>query len=215
MTEATEFDLLVGTFDEETAAHDAVERLLATFKSRRAEIPALASVVKQADGKLVIQETDDVGKRTGAIAGGLAGGLLGLFGGKKRAVVGAGLGALLGGLAADRLDTGIPDPRLQAIGNSLEAASSAVVGIIAASALGEAKATIGGLGGSVVTEPFDRDTDFVKQLQAGDYEGALSSLATHAESYVAKASDKAGNAAQDLTGKAGDLLDRDSKTSST
>ncbi len=208
MDETADFQLLVGTFDKESSAAEAVTRLLAAFDGRRKELPAVASVVKDADGELAIRETDDIGRKKGAIAGGVAGGLLGLLGGKRKAVVGAGLGALLGGMAAEKMDTGIPDPQLEAIGQSLKVATSAVVAVVATSALGDAKATVAGMGGSTVVDPFRRDTDFVRQLQSGDYESALASLAVHTESLVANAGDVAGSTAGDLTGKASDLLNR-------
>ncbi len=208
MSETIDFQLLVGTFDEEDSATEAVTRLLAAFDGRRKDLPAVASVAKSAGGELTIRETDDIGRKKGAIAGGVAGGLLGLLGGKRKAVVGAGLGALLGGLAAEKMDTGIPDPQLEAIGQSLKAATSAVVAIVATSALGDAKATVAGMGGSVVVDPFRRDTDFVRQLKSGDYESALASLAVHTESLVANAGDIAGSTAEDLTGKASDLLNK-------
>lgn len=212
MSKSTDFQLLIGTFGEEITAAQSVDHLLATFRERRKEVPALASVVKDSEGNLNIEETDDIGKKKGAIAGGLAGGLIGLFGSKRKAMVGAGLGALLGGMAADRLDTGIPDPQLEAIGMSLESASSAVVAIVAASALAEAKGAVAGMGGTVVVEPFAHDTDFIRQLREGDYESALASLAGHTESFVANAGDIAGKTAQDLAGKASDLADRDETT---
>lgn len=209
MSEQTDFNLLIGTFDKEAAATEAVQHLHSAYRERRGELPALASVVKDSAGNLMIQETDDIGKKKGAIAGGLAGGVLGLLGGKRKAVIGAGLGALLGGMAADRMDTGIPDPHLEAIGQSLEAASSAVVALVAASALAEVKGVIAGMSGTVAVEPFARDTDFMRQLREGDYESALASLSVHTESFVANAGDIAGKTAQELAGKAGELADRD------
>lgn len=209
MSELDDFQLLVGTFEEETTASESLDLMLSTFRERRSELPALATVVKNAAGDLTIRETDDIGKKKGAIAGGVAGGLLGLFGGKRKAVVGAGLGALLGGMAADRMDTGIPDPQLEAIGASLAKASSAIVAIVATSSLAEAKGVVAGVGGTITVEPFARDTDFMRQLREGDYDSALTSLASYTESFVANAGDIAGSATEELTGKASDLLNRD------
>jgi uncharacterized membrane protein len=157
-------------------------------------MPAAASIVKDAAGALTIVETTDIGGKQGATAGALAGGLIGLLSRKRGTVSSAALGALLGGVAAHKLDTGIPDPRLEAIGATLDASSSAAVAVVSDEAFGEAKALLSGLGATTTTEPFDYDTDFVQQMKEGDYRRAMVSLAGRAESMVAMASDSASSA---------------------
>ena len=94
-------------------------------------------------------------------------------------------------MAAHKIDTGIPDPRLEAIGASLDHASSAAVLVVSDAILAEAKSRLGELGASVSVEPFDYDTDFVQEMKSGDYRSALSALANRAESMVAAAGDSA------------------------
>lgn len=209
MTELTGYQLVISTFDDEAAGPEAVSRLLQSFANQREALPAVASVVKQADGRVVIKETSDIGAKQGAAAGALAGGLVGLLS-RRRSVAGTAMvGALLGGITAHKVDTGIPDPRLEAIGQSLDTATSAAVAISRDDIYGEVKATLSGLGGTTISEEFDHKTDFMKQAQAGDYRGALAALANQAESVVAGASGTAAKTAQDLTAKAQDMLDRD------
>lgn len=200
MTDTTTYELLIATFDGETAGVSAVAGLVDAFRQRPAALPAAASIVKSAAGQLTIKETTDVGAKQGAAAGALAGGLIGLLSRKRGTVSTAALGALLGGVAAHKLDTGIPDPRLEAIGASLDAASSAAVAVVSDEAFGEAKAMLSGLGATVNAEPFDYDTDFVEQMKAGEYRGAMTALANRAESMLAGA----GGAASDLARQAGD-----------
>ncbi len=208
MTDQPGFQLLISTFDEESAAVKAVAQLLDSFKDNRQALPAVASVVKNAEGELTIQETDDIGGKQGAAAGALAGGLVGLLS-RRRGVVGsAAIGALLGGVVAAKADTGIPDPRLEAIGTSLDKATSAAVAIVSNDGFGDAKAIVTGLGGQTIAESFDHKTDFIKQVQAGDYAGALTALANQTESTVAGASGTASSTAQDLASMAQDLLNR-------
>ena len=208
MTESTGFQLLISTFDDETAAPQAVAQLSALFRSDLKSMPAVASVVRSAEGTLTIQETSDIGAKQGAAAGALAGGLLGLLS-RKRGVVGsAAVGALLGGVLAHKVDTGIPDPRLEAIGQSLENATSAVVAIVNDEAMGKVRAIVDGFAGATVTEAFDHKTDFIKQIQSGDYAGALTALANQTEGKVSGAKDVASSAAQDLTSKAQQTLNR-------
>lgn len=188
MSEQTGYQLVIGTFDDESTGVEAVTRLLDQFSGQAQAMPAVASVVKTADGELAIKENSDIGGKQGAAAGALAGGLVGLLSRRRGVVSSAAIGALLGGVAAHKVDTGIPDPRLEAIGQALDNATSAVVAILSDDALSGAKATIAGLGGSTVMEAFDHKTDFMKQIQSGDYSGALTALANQAEGGVAGAS---------------------------
>ncbi|MBP6786062.1 MAG: DUF1269 domain-containing protein [Candidatus Promineofilum sp.] len=201
MSEHNSFELLIATFDDEATGVAAVGRLAAAFPQDRAAVPAVASIVKAKTGELTIKETTDIGARQGAAAGAVAGGLLGLLSRKRGTVSSAALGALLGGVAAHKLDTGIPDPRLEAIGQSLDVASSATVAVVSAAVLGEAKSLLAGLGATLTTESFDYNTDFVQQMQAGDYRGAMTALAQQAESMVANA----GGTMGDLTQRAADM----------
>lgn len=198
MTESTGFQLLISTFDDETAAPQAVAQLSALFKSDLKSMPAVASVVRSAEGTLTIQETSDIGAKQGAAAGALAGSVLGLLS-RKRGVVGsATVGALLGGVLAHKADTGIPDPRLEAIGQSLENATSAVVAIVSDQAMGKVHAIVDGFAGTTMTEAFDHKTDFIKQVQSGDFAGALTALANQTEGKVSGAADSATSKAQQM-----------------
>lgn len=196
MNEHNSYELLIATYDDESTGVTAVGRLVEAFRQDRAAVPAAASIVKDKTGALTIKETTDIGAKQGAAAGAVAGGLLGLLSRKRGTVSSAALGALLGGVAAHKLDTGIPDPRLEAIGQSLDVASSATVAVVSTEVLGEAKALLAGLGATLTIEPFDYNTDFVQQMQAGDYRGAMNALAQQAESMVANAGGAVGDLAQ-------------------
>lgn len=199
MSEQTGFQLIIATYNDEASAAGAVNRLLAEFRNNRAEMPAAAFVGKDAAGRLTIRETADVGGKQGAAAGALAGGLVGMLS-RKRGVFGsAALGALLGGVAAHKLDTGIPDPRLEAIGAALDEATGAAVAIIADSAYNRV-ATLIGPSAHLAAEPFARETDFMKQLQAGNLSGAATILANQAEGALAGATSLAVEKAETLTG---------------
>ena len=198
MNETTTYDLVIATFADEAAGVAAVAGLIDAYRQDRAAIPAAASIVKDASGTLTIKETADIGAKQGATAGALAGGLIGLLSRKRGTVSSAALGALLGGAAAHKMDTGIPDPRLEEIGRTLDLASSAAVAVVSGEALAEIKGRLAGLGATINLEPFDYDTDFVQQMKDGDFRQAMSSLAHRAESMVAVA----GSSAEDAVGKA-------------
>ena len=200
MTDNNSYQLIIATFEGESAGVAAVGSLVDANRQDRAALPAAASIVKDAAGKLTIRETTDIGAKQGAAAGALAGGLIGLLSRKRGTVSSAALGALLGGVAAHKIDTGIPDPRLEAIGQSLDHASSAAVAVVSDAAFGDAKALLSGLGAEVTAEPFDYDTDFVRQMQEGNYRGAMTALANRTENMVANA----GGSASDLARQASD-----------
>jgi uncharacterized membrane protein len=200
MTDTNGFQLLVAGFTGETEGPSAVTRLLETFKGNRPAMPAAASIVKDAQGVLTIRETDDIGAKQGAAAGAVAGGLIGLLSRKRGTISTAALGALLGGVAAHKIDTGIPDPRLEAIGKTMDYGSSAAVVVVRDDVFGEVKALLSGLGAMIDVEPFDPKTDFVQHMQEGDYRGALTALANRAESMVASAGGAVGDAAGKIRG---------------
>lgn len=209
MTQPNSYQLIIATFDGESAGVAAVVSLVDAFRQDRAALPAAASIVKDAAGALAIKETTDIGARQGATAGAFAGGLIGLLSRKRGTVSSAALGALLGGVAAHKIDTGIPDPRLEAIGQSLDHASSAAVAVVSDASFGDVKAMLSGLGASVSAEPFDYDTDFVRQMQDGDYRGAMTALANRAESMVANAGGTVEDAAQKAADKGRELTSRE------
>ena len=209
MSEQTGFQLIIAAFDDETKAAQAVNRLLLTFRGDAANMPAAAYVGKDAGGQLTIRETADLGGKQGAAAGALAGGLVGLLSRKRGIFSSAALGALLGGVAAKKLDTGIPDPRLEAIGRALDASTGAAVAIVSDSAVDRLLGVVKGLGAHVQTEPFARETDFMKQLQAGNLSGAATILANEAEGRLAGATSRVVEHAETLGGQARGLMAAD------
>ncbi len=103
---------------------------------------------------------------------------------------------------AKKLDTGIPDPRLAAIGAALDEATGAAVAIVGDEVAHTALTLLKGLGGQTQTEPFARETDFMKQLQAGNIAGAATILANQAEGAITGATTMAVERAESLTGQA-------------
>lgn len=211
MTDNNSYQLIIATFEGESAGVAAVGSLVDANRQDRAALPAAASIVKDAAGKLTIKETTDIGAKQGAAAGALAGGLIGLLSRKRGTVSSAALGALLGGVAAHKIDTGIPDPRLEAIGQSLDHASSAAVAVVSDAAFGDAKALLSGLGAEVTAEPFDYDTDFVRQMQEGNYRAAMTALANSTESMVANAGGMVGDTAQMAAEKGRELTGQEKR----
>ena len=80
------------------------------------------------------------------------------------------------------------NPRLAAIGAALDEATGAAVAIVGDEVAHTVLALLKGLGAQTQTEPFARETDFMKQLQAGDIAGAANTLANQAEGAITGAS---------------------------
>ncbi len=207
MSDQTGYRLVIANFFDETTTRKAVNRLLGEFRNERAAMPAAALVTKDAAGRLTIRETADAGAKQGAAAGALVGGLVGLLSRKRGALGTAALGALLGGAVAHKLDTGIPDPRLKAIGETLHASQGAAVAIVSDVAYDRAMALLAELQARVESEPFALETDFMKQLQAGDYSGAAATLASQAEGALTGATTLAAEKAEALSGEARRMRD--------
>ena len=89
----------------------------------------LAVVRKNPEGKVKIKETGDMSFGPGAGIGAVVGGALGLLAGPGGLVAGAAAGAAIGGAGAALHDAGIPDERLEEIGDVLGPGNSAVIGI--------------------------------------------------------------------------------------
>jgi uncharacterized membrane protein len=183
---APDFRLVIVPFEDPDEAPRALAQILAARREKRVAVPAVASVRKDAEGGVDINEPGDVGAKEGAVAGGLLGGLLGgLFG--RRALVGAALGAGLGALGAEKHDAGIPNPKLREIGAGLPAGSSALVAIVPESALAGLQSLLGLEGSRMAVEPIVLNLDVARQLSEGQYGEALGSLATQAEGLIGEA----------------------------
>ncbi len=81
------------------------------------------------DGKVKIHETDDMSGGKGAAIGGAVGAAFGIVAGPAAIVTGA-IGAGIGGLLAGLSDGGIPDHKLEEIGDALKPGMSAVAAIV-------------------------------------------------------------------------------------
>jgi uncharacterized membrane protein len=181
-----EFRLLVAMFDDPDGAVRALEQVLTARREKQVVAPAVASIRKDAQGVVDIDEPGDVGAKEGAVAGGLVGGLLGgLFG--RKLLAGAAIGAALGALGAEKHDAGIPNPRLREIGAGLPQGSSALVAIAPESALAGLQSLPGLKNSRMTVEPIVLDLDVARQLSEGQYGEALGSLATQAEGLIGEA----------------------------
>jgi uncharacterized membrane protein len=120
---------VVAAYRDEEAADQVADALKQAKQGGQITYQNLAVVRKNAEGKVKIDETGDMGAAPGAGIGAVAGGALGLLAGPAGLVAGAAAGAVIGGVGAALHDAGIPDERLEEIGDVLGPGNSAVIGI--------------------------------------------------------------------------------------
>jgi uncharacterized membrane protein len=123
-------ELIVAAFESETEAEDVLKDLRQLDKEGVIQMLNAAVLVKKANGKLKIRETQDVGGGRGALFGAVTGALIGLIGGPPGAIVGAVAGAATGGVAASQIDMGFSDKMLKELQESLTPGSSAVLALV-------------------------------------------------------------------------------------
>jgi uncharacterized membrane protein len=123
-------ELIVAAFDDENEAEGVVKDLRRMDREGVIQLLNAAVLVKKANGKLKMRETQDVGGGRGAIFGAVTGALIGLIGGPPGAVVGAVAGAATGGVAASQIDMGFSDKMLKKLQESLTPGSSAVLALV-------------------------------------------------------------------------------------
>ena len=157
--------VIIAKFNTADAAQTAMSKFDQARKSGEIDYEDVAIVSRADDGKLQVSESDDTSTSAGARIGGILGGVIGLLGGPAGVVIGAGAGALLGGLAAHG-DAGIADERLNKLGAELTPGTSALVIILSQAWMAEAEVRLKSLGGEVITAAL-RD-ELIKQFDAGE-----------------------------------------------
>ena len=149
--------LIVLAYDDEERAKDA----LATAEDLRREgvitLESASVVRRRADGAVEFSEKGDVSDRW-ATAGGAFWGLI-LGAALAAPVVGIGLGAAVGALAARRSDLGIDDDFQRQIGEKLSPGRAAVVLLASATYREAAIREASRLGGELVTTDLPPDVE--------------------------------------------------------
>jgi uncharacterized membrane protein len=156
--------VILAAFRDENGADAALEQLKAAKKEHLINVPQVAVLRKDKEGKLHIKEPTDMGAGRGAAIGGVLGGLTGLvFGPIGLAAVG---GAAIGGVIARLHDSGFKDERLRQLGENLQPGSSAILAVIEHIWVTELQAELEKAGADVVTE--ELGADIAAQLKAGN-----------------------------------------------
>jgi len=165
--------VVVAAFKDEASASEALKALKQARNEGLIKIVDAAVLRKDADGKLHIKETADMGGGKGAVIGGVLGGVVGVLAGPIGwAALG---GAVIGGLAAKMHDGGFKDERLKKLGEGLGPGNSAIVAVVELTWVKQVEKAMADAGADAVTAEIS--ADIAQQLQAGG-EVAYTALAT-------------------------------------
>ena len=179
--------LLVGAFDEESAAEKALQALKETRDEKLVGVQAAVAMHKDEEGQIHFK---DVGltPAKGAVGGIVLGAVVGVLTGGTGIALGA-IGALIGGLAGrKKRDSRFPTDRVNQIAASLAPASSAVVLAMEPGWVVVLEEELELLGADVLTVAIPADV----AQQLGDHEEAA--YATLADQVGAASNGSAGSA---------------------
>lgn len=157
--------LVVAAFNEEKAADEALKELKRAKWAGVIGIKDAAVIRRDAQDKIHIKDVRDVGGGKGSVAGGLFGAAIALMTGGAGLILAGATGALVGGLAAKKIDMGLPNKRLKELGQSLKAGTSAIVAVIEHKWVADLERQMAEAGATVLTEALK--ADIAEQLEAG------------------------------------------------
>jgi uncharacterized membrane protein len=141
--------LIVANYEEENAAGEALKKLKDIEILGDLRFLDAAVIHRDDNNKIHIKETSDPGGGKGAAAGGTIGALIGVLAGPPGIVIGGAVGALVGGVTAKSIDSGIPNDRLDQLGEALSPGTSAVAVISETPFVDQVKRQLEKTGGSV------------------------------------------------------------------
>jgi uncharacterized membrane protein len=116
--------LVYASYDTEQGAKNAFDAMKQSQQAGAIQIESYAVLSKDQKGHVHVQST----QKTGAIAGSVVGALVGVLGGPAGVAVGAGTGGAVGYLTGEGV--GIPHEDIDAIKDSLQPGTSAVVAVV-------------------------------------------------------------------------------------
>ena len=120
--------VFVAAFGDETQAASALQDFRAMDRDGSIELIDAVVVVRSTDGSVTFEETSDPSGKRWAKRGAIAGGLVGLLF-PPSIIAGAVVGGAAGGLWGKVRDKGFEDADLEAVGDSLDNGTSAIIAV--------------------------------------------------------------------------------------
>lgn len=157
--------LIVAAFQEEKGADETLKQLKMAKWVGLIGIKDAAVIRRDQKDKIHIKDVRDVGGGRGTIAGGIFGVGIALLTGGAGIILAGATGALVGGLAAKKIDMGLPNKRLKELGDALKPGTSAIIAVIEHKWVKKLEEELAEAGAEVATEALK--ADIAQQLEAG------------------------------------------------
>jgi uncharacterized membrane protein len=158
-------ELIVAAFQDEQGAENALTELKNAKREQLIAIKDAAVIRRDVNNKVHIKDVRDVGGGKGAVAGAIFGTAIALLTGPVGIVIGGAAGALVGGLTAKAVDTGLPNKRLKELAEALKPGTSAIVAIIEHTWVTDIEQMMADAGAQVMRDAIKADIS--EQLEAG------------------------------------------------
>ncbi len=121
-------ELIIAVFEKSKDEADEMLKEIQQLAEQEAlELKAAAVIAKTQENKIEVRNLGDVQSKEGRLFGAVSGAVIGLLGGPLGALVGAAAGAVTGGIAADKIDLGVPNDLVKEVRDSLRPGSSALI----------------------------------------------------------------------------------------
>lgn len=158
MSDERTSNLVAIAVDEPLLAQEGLLAAMRLVGRGHLELEDAAILVKEASGRLRIQETRDARPGQGALSGGWLGMLAGLLLGGGALLVGAALGAAAGGIFAKLHDIGIQDEEMRRLGEELQEGHAALLLLVEEAHLFHARAELRRFSGRLLHTTCDEAT---------------------------------------------------------
>jgi uncharacterized membrane protein len=148
----TDITLMMAKYPNQEHAKTILDMLESMHRALTIDLKDAVMAVKEHDGKIKVHETKDVSTRKGLKRGAIAGGCLGVLFPPSllaTAVVGGGIGALWGKIK----DSGVKDPDIKALADSLTPGQAALIVLVANASVVATQGALGSYEGELVTKP--------------------------------------------------------------
>ena len=122
--------IVIATYADEELAKKVLFELRMDKRGKLIDFEDAALVTRDEQNKIHVKETADLGTGRGAAFGGTVGLFLGSLAGPAGLILGSAMGAMVGGITAKKLDTGISDERLEELGLALQPGKSIIIIVV-------------------------------------------------------------------------------------
>jgi uncharacterized membrane protein len=148
-TSTSQDNVLVVNFEEDANAYEALSDVKELDIQGQVDLRAAAVVVREQDGRLIVNDEVDDSRATGKAAGGIVGLLIGILGGPLGVLIGGATGLLIGSLF-DVEDADDTESVLSDISRSVRAGRTALLAEVREPGLAAIDEAMGRLSGTVL-----------------------------------------------------------------